>query len=1076
MKTGNALAGLLATGVLFVSFNSSSAQETAYLSTFAESRVNPPTYANPTTTDADFVIGSTKTHGLGRIGESGMSLDLGNTSAAFVEAAGRIIQVPIELTEPGDVISLVVTFTAESGILQGNTNSQLGFGLYASDGNNPPDGVSNQILFNGSDYTSGSMQDWQGYAMVFENAGGSNRLYVRSAQAEAGISSAQELLFTSNTGGFTSAVSILSGSYAGAGLASGTTCTFVGTLTLVDSSTLSISGKLYDGPEGTGVLLATTVGTASGGNLVTTAFDAVGLGYLRKGVTGDSTITLHTLEIRSNKPTTPAVVLSGPVDLTLTEGGIGSLTVETGGAEPISYAWYRNDVLLPEATEATLAFDNATGVDAGDYYVIVSNTYGSDTSATATVTVTNGTVAPSITVDPTGAQKLVGENHSFSVVANGTSPLQYDWRKDGESLGAADDSSLQLSNLAFEDAGSYTVVVSNGAGSVESEPAILEVWSKPAISVQPDSVITQPGSEVVLSVTATGFPEPTYKWYRNGGLMLGETASTLTFSSVSVEDVGVYYVDAVNAAGVARSDTVSVNVISSVALTGAFPSGNSEDLPPDIQIPLLFDQPVQPGLTGKITIHETDGTLVDTIDMAQANTKRVGGLNYTYDPVLTDGSSAWLVPHTGVLEYGKSYYVLIEPGAILDADNGSFSGIDDSSTIRFSTRASGPAANAGLIRVAADGSADYATVQGAIDHVPAGNTQPVTIRIEPGVYRELLHIPSNKPNITLQGTSREEVTVTYLNNANRNPSNQRASFYSRGNDLVLDSITFVNTTPKGGSQAETLNSGGHRVVVRDCAFYSLQDTLKLSDGGIYFYRSYIEGDVDFLWDDADAFLEDCIIHSVNRGYLVQTRNGQNDRGFVFVRCRLTGEPDAAGTYLGRIDPNVFPYSEAAFIDCAMGPHISTAGWLLNNAATAPTVRFYEYGSTDLDGNPLDLSGRLADSTILDSETAAQYRNAQWVTGFNVATPAWVAALRERDTTGWSFDSSIGWNWGYPFALGNSGFFLWTYAFGDWVYAYPVSADSVYLYVYGQSAGWYWSSRDYGKWAWDFSDGTWELLQ
>ncbi|HSH09679.1 MAG TPA: pectinesterase family protein, partial [Oceanipulchritudo sp.] len=413
---------------------------------------------------------------------------------------------------------------------------------------------------------------------------------------------------------------------------------------------------------------------------------------------------------------------------------------------------------------------------------------------------------------------------------------------------------------------------------------------------------------------------------------------------------------------------------------------------------------------------------------------------------------------------------------VLDADNGSFAGIDDPNTIRFSTRAAGPAANASFLRVAADGSGDFATLQGAIDHVPGGNTQLVTVRIEPGIYRELLHIPSNKAKIILQGSSRDEVTVTYLNNANRNPSNQRASFYARANDLVLDSITFVNSTPKGGSQAETLNSSGHRLVVRDCAFYSLQDTLKLSDGGVYFYSCYIEGDVDFLWDDADAYLENCVIHSANKGYLVQTRNGQNDRGFVFVGCTLTGEEDAAGTYLGRIDPNVFPYSEAAFIDCAMGPHIATEGWLLNNAESAPSVRFYEYGSTDLGGTPLNLSGRMADSTILDESTAAQYRDSQWVTGFNTATPAWVAALRNRDPLGWSFDSSLGWNWGYQSAEGDAGFFLWAYALSDWIYAYPIAADSVYFFAYGANAGWYFSNRVYGSWVWDFTQGSWKLLQ
>ena len=84
--------------------------------------------------------------------------------------------------------------------------------------------------------------------------------------------------------------------------------------------------------------------------------------------------------------TTPAIVTE-PTNVTVGLGGNVSLTVQaTGGG--LHYAWYHNGALVSGATAATLQIYNAHGINAGDYYVIVSNSGGAVTSEVATVTVT----------------------------------------------------------------------------------------------------------------------------------------------------------------------------------------------------------------------------------------------------------------------------------------------------------------------------------------------------------------------------------------------------------------------------------------------------------------------------------------------------------------------------------------------------------------------------------------------------------------------------------------------------------------------------------------------------------------
>jgi hypothetical protein len=87
--------------------------------------------------------------------------------------------------------------------------------------------------------------------------------------------------------------------------------------------------------------------------------------------------------------------------------------------------------------------------------------------------------APIITAQPVSQTVEVGADAGFSVVAEGTFPFTYQWHKDGDAIPAANASVLSLPAVQTSDAGAYTVVVENVAGSVTSEPAVLTVEEPP---------------------------------------------------------------------------------------------------------------------------------------------------------------------------------------------------------------------------------------------------------------------------------------------------------------------------------------------------------------------------------------------------------------------------------------------------------------------------------------------------------------------------------------------------------------------------------------------------------------------
>ena len=166
-----------------------------------------------------------------------------------------------------------------------------------------------------------------------------------------------------------------------------------------------------------------------------------------------------------------------PSDTAAEPGGTLRLEIEFLGAGA-TIQWFHNGNLLPGETAPVLEIANVTEAHAGDYQAFITNGEGDARTRLITVEVYP---APEITAHPTERSIVEGRSTSMAVRANGTG-LSYQWLRGGQPIAGATSPTLSFRNAQGLDAGSYSVRVSNGAGSVVSNAATLTVIQRPVVN------------------------------------------------------------------------------------------------------------------------------------------------------------------------------------------------------------------------------------------------------------------------------------------------------------------------------------------------------------------------------------------------------------------------------------------------------------------------------------------------------------------------------------------------------------------------------------------------------------------
>lgn len=174
------------------------------------------------------------------------------------------------------------------------------------------------------------------------------------------------------------------------------------------------------------------------------------------------------------------------------------------------------------------------------------------------------------TVDDSKVAK-VGQSATFTVTADGTTPFNFQWKKDGTDIPGATTNPYVLSNVTVAGAGNYTVSITNSFGSSVSNSAVLKVLPAPVFTTQPvSSVNIAVGQPLNLVSVATGTPAPTYQWFKNDVAITGATSATYSVASAMLSTSGVYKVVATSTLDGVTNSTTSNN--STVTISGVPPS------------------------------------------------------------------------------------------------------------------------------------------------------------------------------------------------------------------------------------------------------------------------------------------------------------------------------------------------------------------------------------------------------------------------------------------------------------------------------------------------------------------------
>ncbi|KAK3441507.1 hypothetical protein EUGRSUZ_L00260 [Eucalyptus grandis] len=239
------------------------------------------------------------------------------------------------------------------------------------------------------------------------------------------------------------------------------------------------------------------------------------------------------------------------------------------------------------------------------------------------------------------------------------------------------------------------------------------------------------------------------------------------------------------------------------------------------------------------------------------------------------------------------------------------------------------------ITVDQHGSGHFTSVQVAINSVPSGNNKWISIRINPGTYKEMVTIPPDKPCIFLQGKGRDSTIITYNSHEQTDTS---ATFTSSPDNIVVQGITFKNSYNRYWKesnepplvQALAARVYGDKCVFFECGFLGLQDTLWDVQGRHYYGSCYIEGAIDFIFGSGQSIFEDCTMNVTatlppyRLQYSCITAQGRaspgDPSGFVFERGAVIG----SGPYLlGRA---YGPYSRVVFHKTLLSAGVAPQGW------------------------------------------------------------------------------------------------------------------------------------------------------
>ena len=233
------------------------------------------------------------------------------------------------------------------------------------------------------------------------------------------------------------------------------------------------------------------------------------------------------------KASTPPGIITQPQSVTVTAGSNAQFSVVAGGTVPLAYQWWFGNSTIPGATSPSLVISNAQPANGGNYSVVVTNTAGSVTSSVVALTVIT---PPSFTSPPQNTTNLAGSTAAFSATVIGSTPMTLQSRSTPRSGRQRSRHRLTnrrslIANVQPSDAGNYTLVASNAAGTA-SAVATLVVNGPPFMNAQPSNQTAIAGAAAQFTVLAGGTQPLTYQWWFGGTPIAAATGGAIPLSNV----------------------------------------------------------------------------------------------------------------------------------------------------------------------------------------------------------------------------------------------------------------------------------------------------------------------------------------------------------------------------------------------------------------------------------------------------------------------------------------------------------------------------------------------------------------
>lgn len=277
---------------------------------------------------------------------------------------------------------------------------------------------------------------------------------------------------------------------------------------------------------------------------------------VKNGVSPDATSSIAILSIGS----VPAITAQ-PSNVTATVGTVATLSVQVTGLPEPTYQWKKAGVDVSGATAGTLTINNVQLSDAGTYSVVVTNSLGSVTSNAAVLTVQPP--SPPVISQPVKDQVgEVGGTVLLAAPAMGSPSPTYQWRKNGAVIPGATGAILELKNVQPGDAGQYDVLVSNSAGSITSNIAVVTIVNRSFAGTYFGTFGANNGNFAILVR------------HDNSAVLLGYVASfglAIRNANVRVDDQGVFTISQTSTAsdGEPRAAADQVTVTGVISTTGS---------------------------------------------------------------------------------------------------------------------------------------------------------------------------------------------------------------------------------------------------------------------------------------------------------------------------------------------------------------------------------------------------------------------------------------------------------------------------------------------------------------------------